>query len=186
MTHLYIKNMVCDRCIMVVRQILTEHGFAPQEVKLGEALVTEALNDDQRWELRQALEAVGFELLEDQQRQLVNTISTLIIRWVRYEQGDVAANLSHYLVHHLHQDYSALSKLFSETTGKTIERYYIEQRIERVKELLQDDQLSLKEIALKLHYSSTAHLSAQFKTVTGITASAYRKTKPTRQGIDQV
>lgn len=186
MTHLYIKNMVCDRCIMVVRQILTQHGLTPSDVTLGEAVIAEPLSDNQQWELRQALEAVGFELLEDQQHQLVNTIRTLIIQWVRHDHGDAATNLSHYLVQHLHQDYSALSKLFSETTGKTIERYYIEQRIECVKELLQDDQLSLKEIALKLHYSSTAHLSAQFKTVTGITASAYRKARPTRQGIDRV
>lgn len=186
MTHLYIKNMVCDRCVMVVRQILTQHGFTPLDVTLGEAVIAETLSDDQQWELRNALEAVGFELLEDQQCQLVNSIRTLVLRWVRYDNGEEAINLSHYLVQHLHQDYSALSKVFSETTGKTIERYYIEQRIECVKELLQDGQLSLKEIALKLRYSSTAHLSAQFKTVTGITASAYRKARPTRQGIDRV
>lgn len=186
MTHLYIKNMVCDRCVMVVRQILTQHGLTPSEVTLGEAVIAENLDEDHRDHLRQALEAVGFELLEDEQKQLVNRIGTLVIRWIRYDSNALDTNLSRYLVDHLHQDYSALSKTFSEMMGKTIERYAIEQRIERVKELLQDNQLSLKEIAVKLHYSSTAHLSAQFKQVTGLTASAYRKAKPTRQGIDYV
>ena len=187
MDILYIKNMVCDRCKMAVGQTLRTMGLHPLNVELGEVKIEEALSNDQRSELRNALEKLGFELLDDKRQQTIDKIKSAIIRLVHYLDNNSSLNLSTFLSSELHQDYSALSKLFSEVEGKTIERYYIELRIERVKELIKYDELSLTQIALKMNYSSTAYLSSQFKSVTGMTPSQFKNMKAnTRIALDKI
>lgn len=188
MTTLYIKNMVCDRCKMAVDHTLRNEGLHPTNVDLGEVNIEEdALNKEQRERLRNELEQLGFELLDDKRQQTINKIKNAIIQLVHYRDNNSTLNLSDYLSSELHQDYSALSKLFSEVEGKTIERYYIEQRVERVKELIKYDELSLTQIAWKMNYSSTAYLSSQFKGVTGMTPTQFKNLKEnTRKALDKI
>lgn len=186
-TTLYIKNMVCDRCIMVVRELLNQLGFTVQSVELGKAVVAEEPDAAQREKLRGELQALGFELLDDKRMQLVEQMRNAIIELVHYQQNQLKVNLSQFLSDKFHHDYSFLSKLFSEETGTTIEKYLIAQKIERVKELLMYGELSLSEIALTMNYSSVAHLSTQFKNVTGMTPSAFKQQKvQLRKPLDKV
>lgn len=186
-TTLYIKNMVCDRCIMAVEKLLREVGLSPVHVELGIAKIVENIDDQKREEVRSQLKKLGFELLDDRRQQTIAQIKSIIIRLIHYHDNKSTLNLSESLSRELHSDYSALSKLFSEFTGKTIERYYIEQRIERVKELIFYDELSLTQIAFKMNYSSVAYLSSQFKSVTGMTPSQFKTLKEnTRKGLDQI
>ena len=174
-TILYIKNMVCNRCIMVVESILKAEQLTAERVELGMASIRETLTEEQKESVRRQLEAVGFELMDDKRSLLIEHIKQLIIELIHRQNGELRTNLSDYLTEHCGQDYSALSKLFSEINGITIEKYFIAQKIERVKELLAYDELSLNEIADLLNYSSTAHLSAQFKSVTGMPPSQFKK-----------
>ncbi|MCH4182513.1 MAG: AraC family transcriptional regulator [Prevotella sp.] len=186
-TVLYIKNMVCDRCIMAVTQTLNDQNLHPMSVELGEVHLSDVLSDRQRDRLRSALEDLGFELLDDRRQQTIGQIKNAIIRLVHYNNDRSTVNLSDYLSGKLHSDYSALSKLFSAVVGKTIERYYIEQRVERVKELIKYDQLSLTQIANEMNYSSVAYLSSQFKSVTGMTPSAFKvQKKNTLRALDKI
>lgn len=178
---LYVKNMVCDRCKMVVRQILERRKLTPLSVELGEVKLVEPVDENLRNNLKTDLEAVGFELIDDQRHKTVEQIKTHIIDLVHNKDGHSDVNLSDYLADKMAGDYSALSKLFSVETGITIERYFILQRIERVKELLYYDDLSLTQIALRLNYSSVAYLSNQFKQITGMTPSHF-KTLQKQQG----
>lgn len=179
--------MVCDRCIMAVHKTIEEMGLKPIDVKLGSATVEGAIDDNQRQELRKKLQSIGFELLDDQRQRTIEQIRTAIIQLVHYNDNNSPANLSSYLSEKLGQDYSALSKLFSEYASKTIERYYMEMRIERVKELLTYGELTLSQIALKLNYSSTAYLSSQFKAVTGMTPSQFKKLQgDKRRKLDEI
>ena len=184
---LYIKNMVCDRCIMAVRQLLQRMGIAPQSVELGVVRLAEELSKEQLEMLQKDLLQLGFELLDDKRQQTIDRIKTLIVDLVHYHDDRSELNLSDYLTQQLHSEYSSLSKLFSEFTGITIERYFILQRIERVKELIFYDQLSLTEIAYKLNYSSVAYLSSQFKQITGMTPSQFKALKKNkRRGLDTI
>lgn len=176
-TTLYIKNMVCDRCRMVVAGVLSGMGIEPLSVELGVVTVAGPLPAGRRAELLEALGRLGFELLGDPREQTVDRIRTAIIELVHYRGGLADVNLSAYLAGRLGSDYSALSKLFSEFTGVTIERYFILQRVERAKELLFYGEKSLGEIARELNYSSAAYLSTQFKAVTGMTPSQFRAQK---------
>lgn len=186
-TVFYIKNMVCDRCVMAVEKTLRDLHLDPVTVELGVAKVNGEVGDGTRADLRQRLEALGFELLENRQQQTIDRIRRAVIRLVRRQAGQQAQNMSDYLARELGSDYSALSKLFSEVTGTTIERYYINQRIERVKELLTYDELSLTQIALQMNYSSVAYLSGQFKQVTGMTPSRFKSLhKNLRQPLDKI
>lgn len=186
-TTLHIKNMVCNRCILVVRQLLEKSELTPIHVELGRAIVQEELSDTKRAALKNALEAVGFELIDDRRTVLIEQLRNAVIDLVHRRDNDLRTNLSDYLAEKFHSDYGALSKLFSEVNGITLEKYYIAQKIERVKELLVYGELSLGEIAGKLNYSSTAHLSAQFKSVTGITPSAFRRLNDkARKPLDKV
>lgn len=169
---LYIKNMVCPRCIMAVRTILVAAGLTLKAVSLGEAEIEEELTAQQLADLSEALSSMGFELLDDPRSQLVEQLRVSVIEWVRME-GE-RPKLSDYLSARLHKDYSLLSKLFSEVQGMTLERYAILHRIEYAKELLCYNQLSTGEIAYKLGYSSPAHFSAQFKQITGMTPKMMR------------
>lgn len=186
-TTLFIKNMVCDRCIMAVRKTLLDNGIAPVNVELGKAYVEGKVSDEKKQRLKQDLQSLGFELLDDRRHQTIEKIKNAIIKLVHYKDNRSQTNLSSYLQEELHQDYSSLSKLFSEYTSKTIERYYIEQRIERVKELLTYGELSLTQIAFKMNYSSVAYLSSQFKSVTGMSPSKFKQLQGnTRKGLDKI
>jgi AraC family transcriptional regulator len=185
---LYIKNMVCDRCKMAVNQALLTSGYHPLEVELGVAKLEEDVPKEQQQRIiAPKLKALGFELLDDKRQQTIERIKAAIIRLVHYRDNNSTLNLSGYLQHELLQDYSSLSKLFSEVTSKTIERYYIEQRIERVKELITYDEMSLTQIALQMNYSSTAYLSNQFKQITGMTPSEFKRLQGKgRRAIDKI
>ncbi len=186
-TTLYIKNMVCDRCKMAVDKTLRDAGLEPVAVDLGMARVVGHVDDSLHQLLKNKLEALGFELLDDRKRQLIEQIKVNIIKLVHYRDSRTMLNLSDFLQMEMHQDYSALSKLFSEFTSMTIERYYIEQRIERVKELLTYQEMTLTEIALQMNYSSVAYLSAQFKSVTGMTPSQFKALhRNARRGLDSI
>lgn len=183
----HIKNMVCDRCIMAVDGLLVRLGLHPVSVVLGKAELRETLSDDMRKQLKGALQAIGFELIEEPRLRLVEQIRTLIIELVHRQNGRLRTSLSHYLAEQCRHDYSALSKLFSEVQGTTVEKFFIAQKVERAKELIDYGELTLNEIADMLNYSSTAHLSAQFKAQTGLTPRQYKQRKDMRRTpIDKI
>lgn len=187
MTTLYIKNMVCDRCKAAVKNALQSLGLKPVSVELGIAYIEGEIDKDKTDEIRTTLCDLGFELLEDKQKQIIDRIKSEIIELVHYKDNKSDVNLSTHLSGKLATDYSTLSKLFSESTGITIERYIILQKIERVKELLFYDEMSVSEIALKMNYSSTAYLSTQFKSVTGMTPSQFKAAgKKSLKQLDKV
>ena len=184
---LRIKNMVCDRCVMVVRTELERAGCRVLAIRLGEAEVEGGLSPGEKARLAVRLEALGFELLEDRRARMIEAVKRAVIELVRAEEVMPDVRLSEYLQERLRVDYRQISTLFSETEGRTVEKYFIAQKIERVKELLVYDELSLGEIAFRLGYSSVAHLSAQFKQVTGMTPSRYKlEGSAGRRTIDSV
>ncbi|RGM48821.1 MULTISPECIES: helix-turn-helix domain-containing protein [Bacteroides] len=184
---LHIKNMVCNRCIMVVEDQLKRLGLQPLSVELGVAILQTQVTDEVYHSVKEALEPFGFELMDDKKSQVIEQIKDAIIELVHYKDSDLKVNLSDHLASKLNRDYSSLSKLFSEVTNTTIEKYLIAQKIERAKELLVYGELSLNEIADKLNYSSAAYLSAQFKSVTGLTPSYFKKIKEhKRKPLDEV
>lgn len=172
---IYIKNMVCDRCKRSVEQIFSDLEMPVSEVKLGEVRVQALPSSSQRKELSKKLQAEGSELLEDRDSRLINRIKSEVISFVHYAKDFTDHTLSGHLSVHLNKEYSSLSKLFSTVEGRTIEQFYIQQRIEKAKELLVYDELTLSEIGYDLGYSSVAHLSAQFKKITGMTPTAFKK-----------
>jgi AraC-like DNA-binding protein len=174
---IYIKNMVCSRCKMVVETILQEHQIMPLVVDLGEVEIAGDLSEEQLSSLNISLKKMGFELIDDKKSRIVNKIKTIIISQVFHTKEANATNLSKHLSDQLNYDYNHLSNIFSEAEGISIEKYFINQRIERVKELILYDELSLSEIAYQLGYSSVSHLSNQFKKVTGLTPSFYKSLK---------
>ncbi|MDE3058114.1 MAG: helix-turn-helix domain-containing protein [Bacteroidota bacterium] len=175
-TTLYIKNMVCDRCIRVVREELTKLGLDVRSIRLGEVVAANGSKKLDREKVRRVLHENGFELLDDQRRKLIEKIKTLIINRVHYSYDDdnQRVNFSEYIAEESGHDYSYLSKLFSSIENATIEKFVILQKIERVKELLVYDELTLSEIAYRMRYSSVQHLSAQFKDVTGFTPTYFK------------
>lgn len=179
--------MVCDRCKMAVDKILHDQGLHPVNVELGKVKIEDELRPTKREELRKELESIGFELLDDRREQTIELVKSAIIRLIHYRNNNSTLNISDYVSSELQQDYSALSKLFSEVEGKTIEHYHIEQKIERVKELIKYDQLSLTQIALQMNYSSVAYLSSQFKTITGMTPTEFKALKRNcRKELDKI
>lgn len=173
--EIIIKNMVCPRCIEAVGGIFQDLGIPVDDLKLGKVTVNERLSTDQRKSLNDRLAAKGFALLDDKRSQIINKIKAIIIQEIYYSEEVSPVNFSTILSENLHYDYSYLSRLFSAVEGQTIERYIMTQKIEKVKELLIYDQMTLSEIAFQLNYSSSAHLSAQFKKITGMTPSAFKK-----------
>ncbi|WP_100611417.1 helix-turn-helix domain-containing protein [Confluentibacter lentus] len=174
---LYIKNMVCSRCKMVVKSELEKLGIQLLSVDLGVIEMLEPVTEQQKHDIAVTLKVFGFELIDDKKSKSIDKIKTLIIDLVHHKNNDLNANLSEYISNHLLQDYAMLSNLFSEVEGITIEKYFILQKIERVKELLMYDEMSLSEIAFLLHYSSVAYLSNQFKKITGFSPSHYKQLK---------
>lgn len=172
----FIRNMVCNRCIMVVQQVFTGLGHSPVKITLGEVETLHSLANEEIEQLREELTGYGFELIDDSKSQLIERIKTLVIELIHYRKEDVLkVNYSEYIESKLNKDYNYLSNLFSGVTGTTIEKYIIGQKIERVKELLVYDELTLSQISWELGYSSVAHLSAQFKKVTGLTPGHFKQ-----------
>jgi AraC-like DNA-binding protein len=167
--------MVCNRCIMVVQNELDKLGLETNSITLGEVSFDKELTLAERNLLGDALIPLGFELIDDKKSRIIEKIKNVIIDLVHYKSDDIKTNLSDVLSQELHHDYNYLSNLFSDVEGTTIEKYFIAQKIEKVKELLVYDELSLSEIAFKLNYSSVAYLSNQFKKVTGLTPSHFKK-----------
>ncbi len=179
--------MVCNRCIMVVQSELDKLGFDVKNIKLGEVTLTKELTDEQKKNLEATLIPLGFELIDDKKGRIIEKIKNIIIDLVHHQHNDAKTNLSDILSDQLHQDYNYLSNLFSEVEGTTIEKYFIAQKIEKVKELLVYDELSLSEIAFRLNYSSVAYLSNQFKKVTGLTPSHFKQIRADkRKPLDEV
>jgi AraC-like DNA-binding protein len=171
---LYIKNMVCNRCKLAVSAQLEKAGIPYTHLKLGEAELRQEPDSNQLKHLEAGLNELGFELIGDQKGRIIGQIKTQIIEIVHYAGKRENIKLSLQLSERLNHDYSYLSNLFSAVEGTTIEKYYIAQKIERAKELLIYDELNLTGIAYELNYSSVAHLSSQFKQVTGLTPSVFR------------
>jgi YesN/AraC family two-component response regulator len=185
--HLYIKNMVCNRCITAVKNELQSAGLDVSSIELGEVETTTEPSQEQLAQLDTSLKAIGFELIGDRKSRMIEQIKNEIVYLVHHSDEALTTNLSTWLADKLHYDYTYLSNLFSEVEGTTIEKYYISQRIEKVKELLVYDELSLSQIADKLGYSSTAYLSTQFKKVTGLTPTFYKSVKENkRRKIDEL
>ena len=173
--------MVCNRCKMVVKLELEKLGVHFMHLELGEVDVMEDLSAEQLDVLSEGLNRTGLELISDKRSILVERIKTTIIELVHYTDEQIKSNLSDYLTTKLSYNYTYLANLFSEVKGTTIENFYLTHKIERVKELLIYDELNLTEIADKLHYSSVAHLSNQFKKMTGFTPSHFKNLKLKRR-----
>lgn len=171
----YIKNMVCDRCILVVRQELEKLDIKTHYVILGEVETTSELLAGKIQQLDKQLINRGFELLDNTKQQLIEKIKNIVIEHIHYNNDEKQYNFSGILSKKLHKDYSYLSNLFSTVAGITIEKYIINQRIEKAKELIIYDELNLSEIAVKLGYSSLAHLSSQFKKITGLSPTHFKQ-----------
>jgi AraC-like DNA-binding protein len=177
---IYIKNMVCIRCKMVVKSELEKLGLQWESIDLGEAVVRDPVSPDNLKELNQGLLKSGLEIMDDKKSQLIEKIKTIATEQIHYAEEPLDINFSDFLVSKLNYDYTYLSNLFTLTQGITLEQYIIGHKIEKVKELLVYDELTINEIAFKMNYSSAAHLSKQFKKVTGLTASEFKKLQSRR------
>lgn len=183
--RLFIKNMVSLRCKMVVKTELEKLGLNATVIELGEVDIDETLTDENRNGLKIALLRSGLELLEDKKSILIEKIKNIIVEMIHYSEEPPRTNFSDYLSSKLNYDYKYLSSLFSEVKGTTIAHFIIIHKIERAKELLVYDELTLTQIADKLHYSSVAHLSNQFKKVTGLTPSFFKQMKNKRMNTHE-
>lgn len=180
--HLYIKYMVSLRCKMVVLDEIKKLGLHHTGIELGIVEILEDITNEQREQFAIGLQKSGLELLDDKKSILIEKIKNVIIDMIHYSDELPKVNYSEYISEKLNYDYTYLSNLFSEFRGITIQQFIIMHKIEKVKELLLYDELNLTEISYKLHYSSVAHLSNQFKKVTGLSPSFYKKLKELRRG----
>ncbi|MCT4317784.1 helix-turn-helix domain-containing protein [Elizabethkingia anophelis] len=187
MGTLFIKNMVCNRCILVVQNELDKLGIETSNIKLGEVSLVKDLTKKEREAIENVLDPLGFQVIDDKKSRMIEKIKNVIIELVHHQDNDVKTNLSDVLSDALHNDYNYLSNLFSDIEGTTIEKYFIAQKVEKVKELLVYDELSLSEIADRMNYSSVAYLSNQFKKVTGLTPSHFKQIREDkRKPLDKV
>ncbi len=177
---LYIKYMVSLRCKLLVREELHNLGIPYAAIDLGVVEIPEDISEQQREQLKTSLLRSGLELLDDKRSILIEKIKNVIIEMIHYSDELPKVNYSDYISEKLNYDYTYLSNIFAEVKGITIQQFIIINKIERVKELLLYDELNLTEISYKLHYSSVAHLSNQFKKVTGISPSFFKKLKKKR------
>ncbi|MBW8330935.1 MAG: AraC family transcriptional regulator [Prolixibacteraceae bacterium] len=183
----FIRNMVCNRCIMAVQQVFESLNNPPVRISLGEVETAHPIQENELERLRKALVSYGFELIDDMKSQLIEKIKNTIVQSIHHSNEDLKINYSEYIESHLNRDYAYLSSLFSEVEGTTIEKYIILQKIERVKELLVYDELTLSEIAYQMGYSNVAYLSNQFKKVTGLTPSHFKQVKENkRKPLDKI
>ena len=174
-TTLYIKNMVCNRCILVVRQTFEKAGMEPVDVKLGEVELSNTPPDSVMKKINSSLNELGFEILDNQKHRTIEKIKNLLIDKIQSGEMEEHFSISEFISRKLNKEYSQVSRLFPEVEGITIEQFFIQQKIEKVKEWIAYDELSLSEIAWKLGYSSVAHLSSQFRKITGLAPSHFRK-----------
>ena len=175
---IFSKNMVCERCIRTVKNIFERNHFHPRNVELGEVELDDSTLGNKKELILDELEKEGFQVIEEKNAKIIESIKNAIINQIHYDSNSHKhLNYSQILEIKLLKDYSFLSSLFSETEGITIESYIIKQKIERVKELLVYNELSLSEIAFQMNYSSVAHLSAQFKKITGLTPTHFKSIK---------
>jgi AraC-like DNA-binding protein len=188
-TTLHIKNMVCNRCIKVVGEELKKLGYDMRSIVLGEAVIAGEMDAAATQRIRAALEQNGFELIEDQRVRTIERIKQVVLRLVRRdaEKEPLKGKVSELITREVGKDYHSLSTLFSSVENITIEQFIILQRIERAKELLKYGELTLSEISYTLGYSSVQHLSNQFKKVTGMTPSRFKRmVGNTRKPLDKV
>ncbi|MDD2982290.1 MAG: helix-turn-helix domain-containing protein [Crocinitomicaceae bacterium] len=178
---LYIKYMVSNRCKIMVKEELKKLGLHFMVVDLGEVEIMEDITAEQRVELQVALHESGLELMDDKRAILIQKIKNVIIEMVHHSDEVIKTKFSEYLTSKLDYDYTYLANLFSEVQGTTIAQFLISHKVERIKELIIYDELSISEIAWKMNYSSVAHLSNQFKKVTGLTPSHFRQLKDKRR-----
>lgn len=186
---LVVKNMVCHRCILAVQDVLKSSDIPFKQVEIGEINLLENITPAQHDILSTNLSKIGLQLIDNRMSGMVEKIKQLIIKKARNEdsEGENKLKLSVYLSQHLHYEYTYLSSFFSSVEGRTIENYFIEQRIEKVKELLVYKEMTLSEISFEMEYSSVAHLSNQFKKVTGLTPSHFKQVGSNkRKLLDQV
>ena len=185
---LYIKNMVCDRCIMAVRQEAEKLDLTPVNVSLGEMLLKEDdIDEGVLQKLDNNLEAIGFERIDSKRSQLIERIKNTVIQQIHHSANQMTITWSQLLSDKLHYEYNYLSNLFSSTEGITLEQYIIRQKVEKIKELLMYDELTLNEIAWQLGYNSPAYLNSQFKKVTGMTPGQFKKLqKKDRSTLDRL
>ena len=173
--RIYIKNMVCNRCIAAVKHAFENASLKPLDVKLGEVDLSKAPNKSQLDKIGSRLLDLGFEILDDQKQKIIEKVKNLLIEKMQTGEVEEHFRISDFLSKKLIKDYSSISRLFSEVEGITVEQYFILQKIEKVKELLVYGELNLNEISYNLGYSSAAHLSAQFKKITGLTTGHFKK-----------
>ncbi|MDP3685026.1 MAG: AraC family transcriptional regulator [Ignavibacteria bacterium] len=184
---IYIKYMVSTRCKMAVKEALKKLGLHFVVVDLGEVDLMESLTIDQRIELKQILLASGLELMDDKRAVLIEKIKNAIVEMVHHTNEIIKVNFSDFLSQKLNLDYTYLANLFSEVQGTTIEQFIISHKIERIKELIIYGELSITEIAWKMNYSSVAHLSNQFKKMTGLSPSHFKQMKEKKRSpIDEI
>lgn len=178
---LYIKHMVSNRCKMAVKQELKKHGLHFILVELGEVEIMEDISTEQRAQLKYDLSLSGLELMEDKKGVLIDKIKNVIIEMVHHSEEMVKISFSNFLSEKLNHDYTYMANLFSEVQGTTIEQFIISHKVERIKELIIYGELNITEIAWKMNYSSVAHLSNQFKKVTGLSPSHFKQLKDKRR-----
>ncbi len=180
---LLVKNMVCHRCMLAVQTVLKSLEIATTSINAGEIHLTSTLSSNQQHALSTELRSIGLELIDNRMSGLIEKIKQLVIKKARneVEETETKTKLSVYLSNNLHHEYTYLSHLFSSVEGRTIEKYFIEQRIEKVKELLVYNEMSLSAIHYLLEYSSVAHLSNQFKKITGLTPSHFKEVGVSRR-----
>ena len=186
---LYIKNMVCNRCIKVVSEELEKLDYTIEKIELGEVVITSDKNKFQLDKIKKSLEENGFELIDSRNANIIERVKILIIKLIHHNftenQSDI--NLHNEIINEAELSYQYVSSLFSSMEGITIEKFIIHQKIEKVKELIVYDELTLSEIAYRLGYSSVQHLSNQFKKVTGLSPSYFKKLKSKkRKSLDRI
>lgn len=186
---LFVKNMVCNRCIMAVRNTMDSIGLKYLNVNLGEIEIDESsVTENKLAVLQTKLNEIGFEIIDDKKARIIEQIKKIIIQEIHHSNNiELKLNWSVFLSDKLNYEYNYLSSLFSSVEGITIEHYIIKQKVEKVKELIVYDELNISEIAYKLAYSSVAHLSSQFKKITGLSPSEFKKSHiKTRNTIDKL
>tara|TARA_R110001592_G_scaffold60022_3_gene182470 strand:+ start:2047 stop:2619 length:573 start_codon:yes stop_codon:yes gene_type:complete len=173
--------MVSNRCKLVVKEALTKHGFHFTPVELGKVEIMEHISEQERFLLKEELLKSGLELMDDKRAMLIEKIKNVIVEMIHHSEEAIKVNFSNFLSEKLKYDYTYLANLFSEVQGTTIEQFVIFHKIERIKELIIYDELNITEIAQKMNYSSVAHLSNQFKKVTGLSPSHFKQLKEKRR-----
>ena len=179
--------MVCPRCIAAVRQVFMDLDWPILSIELGKVVISDSIDVSQKGKLQEKLSVLGFELLDDKQTQLINSIKSIIVEEIHFRAEAPVINFSTLLAEKLHYDYTYLSRLFSSIEGRTIEKFIMIQKTEKVKEFITYKEMTLSEIALQMNYSSSAHLSSQFKKVTGMSPTEFKKLqKQDRKFIDEI